>query len=221
MPNIGYRNSGSCNSGSYNSGSYNSGNRNSGNRNSGYYNSGYYNSGSYNSGSYNSGNHNSGDYNSGNHNSGDNNSGHYNSGDCNSGYCNSGDYNSGYYNSGIFNTDEPYMRSFNKETNIKMSEYDNFPSYQHFNVSYWISEEKMTNKEKEDNPSYKTIGGFIKRVKYKEAWAIFWRRTTEENRQRFLALPNFDADIFLEITGIDVRKKEQEIDIDGACVFFL
>jgi len=228
--NSGDRNSGNCNSGDYNSGDYNSGDcnsgyrnsgyRNSGKCNSGYYNSGNYNSGNCNSGDYNSGDYNSGDYNSGDYNSGKCNSGNYNSGKCNSGYYNSGNYNSGDYNSGnynsgncnsgIFNTDEPFMRSFNKETTIKLSEFS-MPSYEHFNVSYWIEESNMTEKEKKENPTYKTTGGYLKEVEYKEAWSIFWRRTSEYNKKKFLALPNFDAGIFKEITGIDI---EQEDDVD-------
>ena len=63
----------------------------------------------------------------------------------------------------------------------------------------------MTQEEKKKNPSYKTTGGYLKTLEYKEAWAVFWRKTSEENRQKFLNLPNFDAEIFREITGIDVE----------------
>ena len=198
------------NTGYHNSGDHNSGDRNSGNCNSGDYNSGDYNSGDCNSGYRNSGYRNSGKCNSGDYNSGDYNSGNYNSGNYNSGYRNSGKCNSGDYNSGIFNTDEPFMRSFNKETTIKLSEFS-MPSYEHFNVSYWIEESNMTEKEKKENPTYKTTGGYLKEVEYKEAWSIFWRRTSEYNKKKFLALPNFDAGIFKEITGIDI---EQEDDVD-------
>lgn len=65
----------------------------------------------------------------------------------------------------------------------------------------------MTNWEKKYNPEFYVQGGYLKTYEYKDAWANFWRDTTEENRQKFLKLPNFDGDIFLEITGIDVRKE--------------
>ena len=173
------------------------------------------NTGDWNSGDWNSGHRNSGDWNSGYWNSGDRNSGYWNSGYCNSGDCNSGDWNSGDWNSGLFNTDEPYMRMFNKETKIKRSEF-NFPSMEYFDVSYWVSEENMTKEEKKEYPTYKTTGGYLKKVDYKEAWAIFWRRTTEENRQKFLDMPNFDAEIFKEITGIDIEESDDvTIVVDG------
>ena len=33
-------------------------------------------------------------------------------------------------------------------------------------------------------------------------------KTTEENKKKILALPNFDAAIFKDITGIDVKNSE-------------
>jgi hypothetical protein len=175
--------------------------------NSGDYNSGWFNSGNRNSGDCNSGWFNSGNRNSGNRNSGDYNSGDYNSGWFNSGNRNSGDFNSGDRNSGGFNTDEPKMRMFNKDTDYTYTEFCKArlrPSFQEFDLNTWIREEMMTDKEKEENPSYKTTGGYLKTLKYKEAWAVFWRKTDEKNRQKFLKLPNFDAKIFKEITGVDV-----------------
>ena len=91
-----------------------------------------------------------------------------------------------------------------------MSEFiqsDKYPSFYEFNLTYWINEENMTEEEKEDNPTYKTTGGFPKSVDYKTAWKVFWRKTDEENKKKFLNLPNFDADIFEEITGINVKKE--------------
>ena len=107
------------------------------------------------------------------------------------------------------------MRWFNKESKVKRSEFTAWPSMKHFDVSYWIPEYKMTEEEKKENPTYETTGGFTKKVEYKEAWKIFWRRTTEENKQKFLYLPNFDPEIFKEITGVDVESKEKTIEIEG------
>jgi len=215
MSNTGNRNSGDWNSGYCNSGDCNSGNRNSGNCNSGDCNSGYCNSGDCNSGYRNSGNCNSGDRNSGNRNSGNRNSGDHNSGDHNSGDHNSGNCNSGDWNSGMFNIITPKPLMFNKQSDIALSDMD-LPSFDGFNVSYWIPEENMTEQEKKENPTYKTTGGFTKKVEYKEAWAIFWRQTTEGNKQKFLNLPNFDAAIFKEITGIDVEENDDvTITVEG------
>jgi len=191
----GYRNSGYRNSGDYNSGDYNSGNNNSGYRNSGYRNSGYRNSGDYNSGNNNSGNNNSGNNNSGNNNSGDRNSGFNNSGDRNS-----GDYNSGDFNSGFFNTNETTVRLFNKDTGLYRNDII-IPSIE-LKITQWIDENSMTEEQKINDKSFYVRGGTLIRRTYKEAWALYWSNASKEEKDKFLNLPNFDADIFFEITGI-------------------
>jgi hypothetical protein len=156
---------------------------------------------------------NSGDWNSGYWNSGYWNSGNSNSGNSNSGNRNSGDWNSGNSNSGCFNTNEPYARFFNKPTKIKLSEFyqsDAFPDLSDFPLNRWIDKDDMTKKEKEETSGWETMGGYLKTLNYKEAWKVFWQETTEENRQKFLNLPNFDAKIFKEITGIDVNDNKTE-----------
>ena len=203
-------NSGNCNSGNCNSGNCNSGNCNSGNCNSGDYNSGNcnsdnYNSGDYNSGDYNSGDYNSGDYNSGDCNSGYCNSGYYNSGNCNSGNCNSGDYNSGDYNSGFFNTNTPLLRMFNKETAIKRDDIK-FPRFLYFDLTVWVSHDTATDEEKEAHKQEIEIyGGFLKTLGYKEAFRLAWDKASKKEHILLLDLPNWDNEIFKEISGIDAE----------------
>jgi len=194
--NTGCRNSGYRNSGHYNSGYYNSGHYNSG-----YYNSGYYNSGDRNSGHYNSGYYNSGDYNSGDRNSGDR-----NSGDRNSGHYNSGYYNSGNFNSGWFNTDEPKMRFFNKESVLTYSEFiKGKVVYPDLKICSWVEHNNLPKEEQTNITSQ--MGGKLKTLTYKEAWKEYWNRASEEDKQWFQNLPNFDAKIFEKITGIDIAAK--------------
>ena len=188
-----------------NSGNRNSGNRNSGNRNSGNRNSGYWNSGEWNSGNCNSGNLNSGDRNSGNRNSGNRNSGNWNSGYWNSGNLNSGEWNSGDRNSGFFNTTEPPLRLFNKEC-IGLSHADiSFPNFIYFDITEWINSESMTDSEKSEHPSHETTGGYLKTHDYKDAFQSAYANASDADKAKLLALPNFDADVFFEISGIDVH----------------
>ncbi|QIK56647.1 hypothetical protein G7059_01695 [Erysipelothrix sp. HDW6A] len=194
------------NSGAENSGLFNSGNRNSGDYNSGYFNSGDRNSGYYNSGDYNSGYHNSGDYNSGYHNSGD-----YNSGNRNSGYFNSGDRNSGYhnsgdFNSGFFNTTEPTIRLFNIDTDLSFSDFLGSKYYRALNSAPFILTEwhEFTEEEKEESIIRQLIGGKLIEYSYKEACAKWWNKLTEENKEIIQEMPNFDKNIFYEITGIEL-----------------
>ena len=204
-----------------NSGNWNSGNWNSGDRNSGDWNSGYSNSGDRNSGNRNSGNCNSGDSNSGDRNSGYSNSGDSNSGDRNSGNRNSGYWNSGDRNSGIFNTDEPNMRSFNKETNIKLSDFKHSSDYIWFNIplNTWKCYSDLTNEEKKEHDYAKTTGGCLITLEYKDAWAKWWEdKKSEEMTAKIKRLPNFDANIFEEITGIKIDEVViQEMTVEQVC----
>lgn len=162
-----------------NSGYCNSGNRNSGDCNAGCYNTGDHNSGSYNSGSYNSGNQNSGMGNSGNRNSGDDNTGDRNSGCNNSGCNNSGDYNSGNWNSGCFNTnDNPTIMMFNKPSNWTKEDWIKSMARSIISQLSWDGEE------------------------YKQD---LWDKLDKKDKATVMSLPNFDAEIFEECTGIRVE----------------
>jgi len=182
-------------------------------KNTGCYNSGYSNSGYSNSGNYNSGNYNSGYSNSGNYNSGYRNSGNYNSGNYNS-----GNYNSGNSNSGWFNTDEPTMRFFNKESSIKYSDF-NVQVYPDLKICDWVELNALPIDEQTE--SAKQMGGLLKTLTYKEAWAEYWNRASDSDKKWFQELPNFDEKIWEEITGIKLNAplslsgKEVSVTIDG------
>ena len=199
-------NTGVFNNGNRNSGIFNSGNRNSGIFNSGDCNSGDCNSGDRNSGNWNSGSRNSGNWNSGSRNSGDWNSGRGNSGSRNSGNWNSGDWNSGNCNSGFFCTNSPKLRLFNKETDFTMEEFMKTEWYAvltsgEFNLTKWRA---YTDEEKAQDEQKRFIGGELITIPYKEACANWWASLSEKDKAIIKTIPNFDANIFAEITGIDV-----------------
>ena len=205
--NTGHSNSGNRNSSNYNTGDYNTGDCNSGDCNSGNRNSSNYNTGDYNTGYGNSGNHNSGDYNTGDYNTGDCNSGDWNSGNGNSGYWNSGDNNSGYLNTST----QEYCFIFNKPVEKSVLSITKFPAFMRFTLTEWIPDSKMSQQEKNQHPEYATIGGYLKKYTYKEAF----RKSFEEAKQlpdwpeqleKLKSLPNFDAKIFEEISGITTEE---------------
>ena len=185
--NTGDRNSGDCNSGDRNSGNWNSGNCNTGDRNSG--------------------NCNTGDRNSGYWNSGNRNSGYCNSGNWNSGNWNSGNWNSGNWNSGFFNSDEPCMRMFNKMTNYKKKDIK-IPSWCYFDLTVWVSYDTATEEEKtEHKVEIENCGGFMKTINYKDAWRLAWNKASIEERKELFDLPNWDNQVFKDITGIDAENE--------------
>ena len=189
------------NDGNGNTGLGNTGNRNSGDYNSGNYNSGYYNSGYYNSGDRNTGDCNVGHYNSGNR----------NVGDFNTGNRNSGDFNTCNHSTGIFNTEEDKIKIFNKLSDWTYEDWLNSRTRSilclYFRLVEWIDELNMSEEEKKQYPHYKTTKGYLKKYTYKEAWKNTWKELTEEEKEVIVTeLPNFDKDIFKEITGIEVNE---------------
>jgi hypothetical protein len=183
-------------------------------------NSGDRNSGHWNSGDNNSGGRNSGNWNSGNWNSGHWNSGYWNSGNNNSGNNNSGAWNSGHWNSGYLNLDTPNIRIFGKETSISRNEIV-FPLFFYFELTTWVSDKDMSDKEKEAFPSYVATGGYLKTREYKQAFIESYEKATLEDRALVEKLPNFDADIFFQISGIRIGEMDKvRCEIDGK-EFFL
>ena len=164
-------------------------------------NTGNWNTGNGNTGDLNTGHLNTGHWNTGNSNTGDLNTGHRNTG-----HCNTGDWNTGNRNTGFFNVDEPNVRMFGKDTGLKRGDVS-FPGFFYFDLAEWISSAEMSDDEKKEYASHTTTGGYLKTYEYKEAWRIAWDKANDTERKKTLDLPNFDADIFLEITGIDVRKE--------------
>ena len=168
------------------------------------------NSGNRNSGNRNSGNRNSGDWNSGNRNSGDWNSGDCNSGNRNSGNRNSGDWNKTCFSNGCFNTESPKIFLFNKPSDWTYQDWLNSdaryilmdcPS----NVLSWIWEDDMTDEEKEQHPEYSVTGGFLKHIEKETGRQMWWDGLSDRKKDIVMQLPNFDKDIFKEITGITVE----------------
>ena len=138
---------------------------------------------------------NTGLFNSGDRNSGDRNSGDWNSGDRNSGDCNSGDWNSCNYSNGVFcNQEDKDIRIFNKPSGMSLEEFWDSKYYralqsEPLELTYWDDK----NEE-------------LKCRSYKDACAIWWSKLTEKNKKIIQEIPNFDPEIFFDITGIDVRE---------------
>lgn len=189
--NTGHYNSGDYNTGKQNTGNYNKGNNNTGMGNTGDYNTDDFNIGNFNSGRRNYGYNNSGDFNIGNNNTGDYNNGHFNTGGSNTGDYNTGKYNIGNFNSGDFNkadrcsgvfcTKTDKIMMFNKPTDWTYEDWKNSLAYKI--ILYSMPEEK----------NIYGIG--------RQDW---WDSLIGIKQNSILELPNFDKDIFKEITGIDV-----------------
>ena len=176
-------------------------------------NTGDCNTGNRNTGDWNTGDWNTGDWNTGNRNTGDWNTGNRNTGDCNTGDWNTGDWNTGDWNSasfsnGVFCTKEPEILIFNKPSGMTFREWRNSDACCllnriQFMPNVWMWADDMTDEEKEAHPEYKTTGGFLKVLDTSDCCVRWWESLDEYQRNIIRSIPNFDAAIFKQITGID------------------
>jgi hypothetical protein len=72
------------------------------------------------------------------------------------------------------------------------------------NIAVWIPLANMTDDEKNENPKALVCKGYVKVFTYHEAWANLWKTLDDDQKNSFKTLPNFDSDIFKEITGIEL-----------------
>lgn len=134
-----------------------------------------------------------------------------NTGDCNAGYMNTGDWNTGDWNSGYFNEETPTeILVFGKLCNKEEWDKCEKPLFLYFKLTEWVSMENMTNAEKQKFNSYETAGGYLKKYNYQEAFRKSYYDLSEEERlkqtEQLKKLPNFDAEMFKRISGIDINE---------------
>ena len=74
------------------------------------------------------------------------------------------------------------------------------------NVVEWIWSNDMTDEEKEQHPTYKTTGGYLKVLDESECGQLWWRGLSDRKKEVIKTMPNFDADIFYQCTGINIKE---------------
>lgn len=137
------------------------------------------------------------------------NSGNRNSGNRNSGDWNSGNRNKTSFSNGCFNTVSPKIYMFNKPIDWTFEQWFNCRARCLLNqiedcpLEYvWF--DTMTDEEKAAHPEAETTGGYLKERTTADNARKWWAGLSADDRNIIFSLPNFDAAIFKEITGIDV-----------------
>ena len=139
------------------------------------------------------------------------NTGNCNTGNWNTGNCNTGDWNKTNRSNGCFGTIENNIPFFNKPSEWTYEDWLYSDARYllnriDFTPTEWIYESDMTDEEKELHPTYKTTGGYLKTRNTSDCCLEWWKNLSTGERNVIMAMPNFDADIFKDITGIDVNK---------------
>ena len=150
------------------------------------------------------------------------NTGHRNTGDCNTGDWNTGNWNTGNWNTGYCNTVTPSdVLVFNKPCSRETWDKADKPNWMYADLTKWVPESDMTDKEKDAYPSYVTTGGYLRAyTSLKAAYVEAWENASEEDREKTVNLPNFDHEVFVEIFGFDPFKgrKFEKPTCDGKIV---
>jgi len=141
----------------------------------------------------NTGHSNTGNRNTGNRNTGDRNTGNRNTGDSNTGHSNTGDFNlcnneTGFFNPASAPVDK--VRVFGKNY-VSRSDFVNSDGYR-------ICRKLI--------PVFYRRDGKRHPMPYKHWWDCWAAGLTRSEKQAVQKMPGFDADVFLEITGLDWRK---------------
>ena len=78
-------------------------------------------------------------------------------------------------------------------------------------MTVWVSHDTATQKEKETHKTeIECCGGFLKKLDYKDAFKKAYEKADKEEHYQLFALPNYNPDIFEEISGIDTREEYTE-----------
>ena len=128
---------------------------------------------------------------------------------CNTGDWNTGDWNKSSFNTGCFNTEEQKITLFNKPSDITYNDWLRSDARYLLNqipkdVVEWVYEEDMTDEEKAANPTYETTGGYLKVLNESECGQLWWGSLSDFQKNYIKSIPNFDAEIFEQCTGIKV-----------------
>ena len=128
--------------------------------------------------------------------------------DC-TGLCNTGDWNKSSFNTGCFNTEEQKIMLFNKPSDMTYNDWLRSDARYLLNqipkdVVEWVYEEDMTDEEKVANPTYETTGGYLKVLDESECGQLWWGSLSDFQKNYIRSIPNFDAEIFEQCTGIKV-----------------
>ena len=97
-------------------------------------------------------------------------------------------------------TDWTFEQWFNCRARYLLNQIDDCP------LEYiWF--DSMTDEEKAAHPEAETTGGYLKERTTADNARKWWAGLSADDRNIIFSLPNFDAAIFKEITGIDVDAK--------------
>ncbi len=108
-------------------------------------------------------------------------------------------------------TEERTIEMFNKPSGMTYADWERSTArdillYMPQNIVniVWTCAENMSDAEKEAHPESETIGGYLHEEEIKADVQSWWDGLSSNDKEAVMSIPNFDADIFFECTGIRV-----------------
>lgn len=196
---------GDCSTGHRSTGDWSTGNWSTGNSSTGHFSTGRFSTGDCSTGYFSTGYFSTGDCSTG----------HYSTGNYSTGHRSTGDWSISDYSTGHFST-ENYtgFGAFDKPCSVETWRKAKKPGFLYFKLTKWIKASEMSKKEKTSHPEYKTTLGYLKVYTYKQAWRNSWEELKKKGKEEIKwqvklleALPNFNYEKFVQISGIDYRKE--------------
>ena len=201
----GNKSTGNKSTGDWSTGDWSTGNKSTGDWSTGNGSTGHLSTGDFSTGNWSTGNRSTGNRSTGNKSTGNWSTGDWSTGDFSTGHWSTGNWSISELSTGHFDTKPRKLRAFNKKVDPDVWNSAFKPSCLFFGLTKWIDDKEMTDAEKSENPRYITTGGYLKVFDYKEAFTNSVKNATKEERDQIRALPNFDDDVFLEVSGCDLR----------------
>ena len=114
-------------------------------------------------------------------------------------------------------TVKPVIMLFNKPTEWTIEDWWNSDARDimrdcptEYTDTKWVYSSDMTDEEKKSHPEHTTTGGYLKEVKQKADRQKWWDNLSDRKKRIVMSLPNFDAEVFYECTGIRVEAEGEE-----------
>ena len=214
----GYWSTGDYSTGNWSTGDRSTGNRSTGDHSTGHCSTGHCSTGHWSTGDRSTGNYTTGDLSTGGYSTGNRSTGNRSTGDYSTGDHSTGHWSISNYSTGHFSTEDyAGFGAFNKPCTPDEWANADKPNWLYFDLTEWVSTDNMSDQEKEDNPSYKTTEGYLRVYGYQEAFQRSYNAATREDQLNIKELPNFDADVFFEISGIRIDAETEEMTLADVC----
>lgn len=83
-------------------------------------------------------------------------------------------------------------------------------------IAKWVEYKEL--EKDEQTTTSKQLNGLLKILSYQDAWKEMWATLSQEDKNFFKTIPNYDVEIFTKITGIEIKDEvAEEMTLEEVC----